>query len=93
MQSSLSEDVVVLAVHASTRDLDSLSQLCFVPVPLGMFERAGISEQLWGLFPMLYSTWDKYAFDLIGNIAVPIDNYISRGTDVFVTGTAANGSR
>ena len=42
---------------------------------------------------MLYNTWDKYAYDLIANLAVPIDNYISRGTDVFVTGTASDGSR
>lgn len=38
-------------------------------------------------------TWDKWAFDLISNMAVPIDNYISRGTDVFVEGRAPDGRR
>ncbi|CAN0405708.1 unnamed protein product, partial [Scytosiphon promiscuus] len=46
----------------------------------------GISPQLWSVFPMLYRTWDKWAFDLISNLAVPIDNYVSRGTDVFIEG-------
>ncbi|CAN0180773.1 unnamed protein product, partial [Ectocarpus sp. 13 AM-2016] len=54
---------------------------------------AGISEQLWSVFPMLYRTWDKWAFDLISNMAVPIDNYISRGTDVFIAGRSAEGDR
>ncbi|CAN0474303.1 unnamed protein product, partial [Ectocarpus sp. 8 AP-2014] len=54
---------------------------------------AGISEQLWSVFPMLYRTWDKWAFDLISNMAVPIDNYISRGTDVFIAGRSAEGNR
>ncbi|CBN78080.1 conserved unknown protein [Ectocarpus siliculosus] len=53
---------------------------------------AGISEQLWSVFPMLYRTWDKWAFDLISNMAVPIDNYISRGTDVFIAGRSAEGN-
>lgn len=55
--------------------------------------RPGISEQLWSVFPMLYRTWDKWAFDLISNMAVPIDNYISRGTDVFIAGSSAEGNR
>lgn len=42
---------------------------------------------------MLYRTWDKWAFDLISNLAVPIDNYVSRGTDVFIEGRTSEGAR
>lgn len=55
--------------------------------------RPGISPQLWSIFPRLHMTWDKYAFDMIASLAVPIDNYISRGTDVFVEGRAPDGRR
>eukprot|EP00752_Nemacystus_decipiens_P010988 g9765.t1 len=53
----------------------------------------GISPQLWTIFPKLHLSWDKWAFDLISNLAVPIDNYISRGTDVFVEGRADDGRK
>ncbi|CAM9092964.1 unnamed protein product [Pylaiella littoralis] len=53
----------------------------------------GISQQLWGIFPLLYNCWDKWAYDLIANMAVPIDNYVSRGTDVFVEGRTPDGRR
>lgn len=55
--------------------------------------RQGISPQLWTLFPLLYRAWDKYAYDLVSNMAVPMDNYISRGTDVFVSGATPEGHR
>ncbi|CAM9500194.1 unnamed protein product [Chrysoparadoxa australica] len=51
-----------------------------------------ISPALWSLFPLMYSAFEEYAFDYISNMSVPIaDNYISRGTDYFLTGHGPDG--
>ncbi|CAN0485257.1 unnamed protein product, partial [Discosporangium mesarthrocarpum] len=58
-----------------------------------LFLRPGISPALWKLFPMMYYAWQSFAYDLITNIAAPIDNYISRGTEMFLAGVEADGTR
>ncbi|CAM9668013.1 unnamed protein product, partial [Choristocarpus tenellus] len=55
--------------------------------------RPGISNDLWSLFPMIYNAWDSFAYDLLTNMVVPIDNFISRGTDQFLAGVSPEGRR
>jgi len=48
---------------------------------------ATITPPLWSLFPLLYHAFDRWAYDYLENIISPVDNYISRSTDIFVTGS------
>ncbi|KAL6058791.1 putative importin-7 [Balamuthia mandrillaris] len=48
------------------------------------FYSESISENLWGLFPLLYRAFDGWAMDWMDNLIIPLDNYISRSTDVFL---------
>eukprot|EP01100_Stratorugosa_tubuloviscum_P015507 TRINITY_DN897_c0_g2_i1.p1 TRINITY_DN897_c0_g2~~TRINITY_DN897_c0_g2_i1.p1 ORF type:complete len:994 (-),score=396.95 TRINITY_DN897_c0_g2_i1:163-3144(-) len=49
------------------------------------FYSKSISPALWTLFPLLYNAFEEYATDLIGNILIPMDNYISRGKEQFLS--------
>jgi hypothetical protein len=56
--------------------LDILSYLSFFSPHL--------TDQMWQFFPMMYVAFDNFACDYIDNFTIPMDNYISRGTDVFL---------
>jgi hypothetical protein len=45
----------------------------------------GISPAMWQLFPLLYKAFDGWATDWMDQIIIPLDNYISRGNDVFLS--------
>ena len=49
-----------------------------------------ISQDMWSLWPQLYQAYNEWAFDYFENIIVPLDNYISRGTDVFLASQNPN---
>ncbi|EKX49114.1 hypothetical protein GUITHDRAFT_56057, partial [Guillardia theta CCMP2712] len=44
-----------------------------------------ISEGVWSLFPLLTKSFFDWAFDYLSNINLPLDNYISRSTTVFLS--------
>ena len=44
-----------------------------------------LSPRLWELFPLIYCAFNEWAYDYLENMVTPLDNYISRGTDVFVS--------
>ena len=50
-----------------------------------------ISDGLWALFPLMHEAFHVWAFEYVNNLLVPIDNFISRATDRFVTGGAMVG--
>ena len=50
-----------------------------------------ISEELWGLFPLLHEAFHTWACEYVNNLLVPIDNFISRSTERFITGGAMVG--
>jgi len=50
-----------------------------------------ISDELWGIFPKLHEAFHTWAFEYANNMLVPIDNFISRATERFVTGGAMVG--
>uniref|UniRef100_A0A0E0P7G0 Importin N-terminal domain-containing protein n=1 Tax=Oryza rufipogon TaxID=4529 RepID=A0A0E0P7G0_ORYRU len=43
-----------------------------------------ISLEMWGLWPLMMEALNDWAIDFFENILVPLDNYISRGTDQFI---------
>jgi transcription termination factor NusB len=45
-----------------------------------------VSEFMWSLFPKMVHMFDNWSMDIITDLLVPFDNYISRGTTVFLTG-------
>ncbi|CAM9763151.1 unnamed protein product, partial [Phaeothamnion confervicola] len=51
----------------------------------------GISPDLWTLFPMIYDAFSNWAYDYITNMATPIDNFVSRGSDGLLTGRSPAG--
>ncbi|XP_074271177.1 importin beta-like SAD2 isoform X2 [Silene latifolia] len=44
-----------------------------------------ISVEMWSLWPLMTEALSDWAIDFFPNILVPLDNYISRGTDRFLT--------
>ncbi|VAH31486.1 unnamed protein product [Triticum turgidum subsp. durum] len=44
-----------------------------------------ISLDMWSLWPLMMEALNDWAIDFFENILVPLDNYISRGTEHFVT--------
>ena len=51
---------------------------------------AQISQQLWTLWPLIYQSYNEWAYDYFENILVPLDNFISRGTETFLSGKNPN---
>jgi hypothetical protein len=51
-----------------------------------------ISPAMWQLFPLLFDSFEDWACDYATNLKVPIDNYITRGNAVFVTGVSPKAS-
>lgn len=49
-----------------------------------------ISDQMWTLWPQLIQCFHEWAIDYFENILVPLDNFISRGTDTFLSGRNPN---
>lgn len=45
-----------------------------------------ISQNIWSLFPKLFNAIDSCGIDYISDLLTPLDNFISRGTDVFLSG-------
>ncbi|GJN21056.1 hypothetical protein PR202_gb08502 [Eleusine coracana subsp. coracana] len=43
-----------------------------------------ISSDMWSLWPLMMEALNDWAIDFFENILVPLDNYISRGTDHFL---------
>ncbi len=39
---------------------------------------------MWSLWPLLHSAYNDWAMDYLDNILVPLDNFISKGTEVFL---------
>ena len=44
-----------------------------------------ISPAMWTLYPQMCKELDEWAVDYFENILVPMDNFISHGTEVFIT--------
>lgn len=43
-----------------------------------------ISPRMWSLWPLLHNAYNDWAMDYLDNILVPLDNFISKGTEVFL---------
>ena len=45
-----------------------------------------ISQRMWDLWPLLVNSYHTWAEDYLEHILVPLENYICRGTAVFLAG-------
>eukprot|EP01119_Soliformovum_irregulare_P021911 TRINITY_DN7380_c0_g1_i1.p1 TRINITY_DN7380_c0_g1~~TRINITY_DN7380_c0_g1_i1.p1 ORF type:complete len:1015 (-),score=291.06 TRINITY_DN7380_c0_g1_i1:18-3062(-) len=45
-----------------------------------------ISPGLWALFPKMVTAFNTWAFDFLNDLVIPFENYIAKGTAVFVGG-------
>ena len=43
-----------------------------------------ISPRMWSLWPLLYQAFKDWAMEYLDNILVPLNNFISKGTEVFL---------
>ena len=43
-----------------------------------------ISPRMWSLWPLLYKAFNEWAMEYLDNILVPLNNFISKGTEVFL---------
>jgi hypothetical protein len=46
---------------------------------------AQISERVWSLWPQIHQCFHEWAVDYFEHILVPVDNYITRGTETFLS--------
>eukprot|EP01114_Cavostelium_apophysatum_P020202 TRINITY_DN6708_c0_g1_i2.p1 TRINITY_DN6708_c0_g1~~TRINITY_DN6708_c0_g1_i2.p1 ORF type:complete len:1041 (+),score=319.24 TRINITY_DN6708_c0_g1_i2:133-3255(+) len=72
----------MLNVESGSEFFDELLRVvsfvtCFSPT---------ITEPMWQLFPKIVQCYEAWGNDYISDLLVPFDNYISRGTDVFLQG-------
>ena len=51
---------------------------------------AQISPQIWSLWPQIFEAYNDWARDYLENIMVPLDNFITKGTEVFLAGQNPN---
>lgn len=49
-----------------------------------------ISDQMWSLWPRIFDCYNEWAQDYFENIMVPLDNFISNGTERFLSGQDPN---
>ena len=45
---------------------------------------------MWSLWPQIFEAYDDWARDYLENIMVPLDNFITKGTEVFLAGQNPN---
>mmetsp|Transcript_46986 Transcript_46986/g.69588 ORF Transcript_46986/g.69588 Transcript_46986/m.69588 type:complete len:1060 (+) Transcript_46986:78-3257(+) len=50
-----------------------------------------ISVQLWEAFPLIYTAFDQYAFDYLNMMVVPLENFMSKGPQHFLSSSTADG--
>eukprot|EP00884_Botryococcus_braunii_P004058 jgi/Botrbrau1/13653/Bobra.0292s0003.1 len=49
-----------------------------------------ISPQMWSLLPQIVSCYEEFGVDFMESIEIPVQNYIARGTAVFLTSQEPN---
>jgi hypothetical protein len=59
--------------------LDIITFLTYFP--------SDISNELWEIFPMIYTAFDQWAFDYLNLMVPPLENFISKAPQVFMSKT------
>lgn len=85
------EEVLFPLLHryTSTEGQDIFEEVMQILTYLTYYSPA-LSPRLWTLFPAVLAAVDEWAIDFFENAMLPLDNFISRGTDVFLASTAPN---
>lgn len=63
--------------------LDILTFLTYFPTEL--------SPQLWEAFPLIYQSFDQYAFDYLSLMVMPLENFIGKSPDYFLAAVTSDG--
>ena len=66
-----------------------MPEVSLVNTPM-VFMHVQISQRMWSLFPQLHQCYMEWGFNYLENLLVPLDNYISRGTDTFLSSKDPN---
>jgi hypothetical protein len=78
----------ILEKYSSEAGLDVFEEITQLITYLTYFAPA-ITPRMWTLFPRLVDCLDTWAIDYWRDVLLPLDNYISRGTEIFLTAPAA----
>lgn len=85
------EDILfpVMSKLLSTEGQDVFEDVLEILAYFTYFEDP-ISPRLWSLWPQLHSCLVTWGIDYWDNILVPLDNFVSRGTEQYLTSTSPN---
>ncbi len=78
----------ILEKYSSEAGLDVFEEITQLITYLTYFAPA-ITPRMWTLFPRLLNCLDTWAIDYWRDVLLPLDNFISRGTEIFLTAPAA----
>lgn len=79
----------ILEKYSSEAGLDVFEEITQLITYLTYFAPA-ITPRMWTLFPRLLNCLDTWAIDYWSDTLLPLDNFISRGTEIFLTAPAAS---
>ncbi|KAA8496086.1 Importin beta-like SAD2 [Porphyridium purpureum] len=54
-------------------------------------QNVGLSAEMWALYCGMIDSFNDWAFDFASTFVAPVDNFISNGTEQFLTGASPNG--
>lgn len=49
-----------------------------------------ITPQMWGVWPLIMESMDEWALDYFNDAISPLDNFIARGTETFLSSANPN---
>lgn len=80
------EDILfpLLQRYTSTEGQDIFEEIMQIVTYLTYFAPA-ISPRMWTLYPLMLQCVNEWAIDYLENVLLPLDNFISKGGEVFVT--------
>ena len=79
----------ILHRYTSEEGLDVFEEITQIATYLTYFA-PGITPRMWTLYPRLLECLDTWAIDYWKDVLLPLDNYISRGTEAFLTAGSAS---
>ena len=77
----------IMEKYTSEDGLDVFEEITQLITYLTYYTPA-ITPRMWSLYPRLIACVDSWAMDYWRDVLLPLDNFISRGAEVFLTGSA-----
>jgi hypothetical protein len=86
LQELLVPILVKVFVDPNQKGFEYFEELCEIASCLTYFHQGPLNTQLiWQLYPAIISAFNEYASFYVHYIVPPLDNFISKGTDVFLS--------